>query len=260
LFVTSSKYFQSAAVIGDGILIPNLHKALFVSHFFEISFNFMLYLIITILTIIYIFSIPVIRKKKFGNRTISTLRIIVFSATALLVVILIAESYNIYPREYWFVKGLFWVIVFSCMIIVGLCKTESINSIEKRIYRIIFFLPLIFVIFLLIPFVGVAYGLFFYVKFIGDKEFILYNDNQIRIEQPFVRFLGPNPQPIIFIKNELTCYKDTTLPFGYDDAKDKIDVIKNDDTTYKITIKSPNNWQIPSGTESFIYHLKNKLK
>jgi hypothetical protein len=31
LFLTSSSYFQSAAARADGILIPNLHKALFVS-------------------------------------------------------------------------------------------------------------------------------------------------------------------------------------------------------------------------------------
>jgi hypothetical protein len=112
----------------------------------------------------------------------------------------------------------------------------------------------------LIPFFGAAYGLLFYVKFIGDKEFILYNDSQIRIEQPYVRFLGPNPQPIVFVKHELTSSKDTILPFGYDDAKDKIEVIKNNDTTYKITINSPNNWQIPAETESFIYKLKSKTK
>jgi hypothetical protein len=36
LVLTSSKYFQSAAVRADGILFPNLHKALFVgSHFRE---------------------------------------------------------------------------------------------------------------------------------------------------------------------------------------------------------------------------------
>jgi len=31
LFLTSSSYFQSAVARPDGILIPNLHKALFVS-------------------------------------------------------------------------------------------------------------------------------------------------------------------------------------------------------------------------------------
>jgi hypothetical protein len=31
LFLTSSKYFQSAVVRADGILIPNLHKALYVA-------------------------------------------------------------------------------------------------------------------------------------------------------------------------------------------------------------------------------------
>jgi hypothetical protein len=31
LFLTSSSYFQSAAARADGMLIPNLHKALFVS-------------------------------------------------------------------------------------------------------------------------------------------------------------------------------------------------------------------------------------
>jgi hypothetical protein len=33
LFLTSTKYFQSAAARADGMLIPNLQKALFVSSY-----------------------------------------------------------------------------------------------------------------------------------------------------------------------------------------------------------------------------------
>jgi hypothetical protein len=216
----------------------------------------MLYLIITILTLIYIFSIPAIRKKKFGIGVIWTLRVIIFIATPLLVAILIAETFNIYPRQYWIIKGLFWAIFFSCMTALGLCRTEYLKTIEKNIYKIIFYLPLLFVIFLFIPFIGAAYGLVFYAKFIGDKTFILYNDNNIRIEQPYIRFLGPNPRPILFVKHGLTSYKDTTLPFGYDEAKDKVEISKYGDTTYTITLKSPNNWQVPTGTQSFIYYLR----
>jgi len=35
LYLTSSKYFQSAAVRADGMLIPNLHKALPVGRNYE---------------------------------------------------------------------------------------------------------------------------------------------------------------------------------------------------------------------------------
>jgi hypothetical protein len=220
----------------------------------------MLYFILTILTLIYLLSIPAIRKRKFGIGAILTLRIIILIATPILLAILIAETYNIYPRQYWVTKGLFWIVFFSCMTAFGLCRTEFLKPVEKGIYKIIFFLPLLFLLFLFIPVAGAAYGLIFYVKFIGDKNFILYNDNNIRIEQPYIRFLGPNPRPIVFVKNELTSYKDTTLPFRYDDSEDNVEVSKNGDTTYTITLKSPNNWQVPTGTKSFVYYLKNKQR
>lgn len=198
-------------------------------------------------------------KAKFGANVALTLRIIIIVATPILLTLLILEKYNIYPRQYWIIKGLFWLLCFSCMTAFGLCSREYFRTFERAIYKIIFFLPLFFVLFLFVPFIGIAYGLVFYVKFIGDNKFILYNDNEIRIEQPFIRFLGPNPQPILFVKKELTSFKDTTLPFGYDEAKDKIEVTKNSDS-YIIILRSPNNWQVPTGTDTFHYKLRNNLK
>ena len=206
--------------------------------------------------IIYFFSIPIVRKQKLGNKVIRVLRIIIFIATPLLAAILIAQSFNIYPRGYWFTKGVFWLVIFSCVSLYGLCKKEFFWAYERMIYKIIFFLPLLFLIFLFVPIIGIGYGLIFYVKFIGDDKLILYNDKNIRIEQPYIRFMGPNPQPILYVKQKLISYQDTLLPIGYDDAKDTIVVKRLSDSTYTITFKSPNNWQVPTGSQSFQYNLK----
>jgi hypothetical protein len=217
----------------------------------------MIFLILTILILIYLFSIPKVRKAKFGADVALTLRIIVFIATPILIALLVAKTYNIYTRQYWITRGLFWLVIFSCMSAFGLCNREHFGAFERAIYKMIFFLPLLFLLFLFIPFIGIGYGLIFYVKFIGDNKFILYNDNKIRIEQPYIRFMGPNPQPILYVKKKLTSFQDTTLPFGYDEAKDKIEVTKNGDSSYIIILKSPNNWQVPTGTDTFLYNLRN---
>ena len=229
-----------------------------VRHLGNPIFKIMLFIILTILATIYCASITVVRKRKFGFKVVKALRIIIFIATPILAATLAAKSYNIYPREYWFTKGIFWLVFFSCMSTYGLCKSELLGKYERTIYKIVFYLPLIFLIFLLVPFIGIGYGLIFYVKFVGDNKFVLYSDNKIRIEQPYIRFMGPNPQPIVYIKQKLISYQNTILPIGYDDEKDTMEVKINSDSTYIITFKSPNNWQVPTGTQSFQYNLKKR--
>jgi hypothetical protein len=237
--------------------ISNFYLNLHYCKFYILHIYVMLFLVLTILIIIYFISIPQVRKAKFGANVALALRIIVFVATPILLALLILETYNIYPKQYWITKGFFWLVYFSCMSAFGLCSREYFRPVERAIYKIIFFLPLIFILFLFVPFIGIGSGLLFYVKFIGDNKFILYNDNKIRIEQPYIRFMGPDPPLILYVKKKLTSFQDTTLPFGYDDINDKIEVIKNADSSYIIILKSPNNWQVPTGTDTFFYNLRN---
>ncbi len=220
----------------------------------------MIFFVSTILILIYLFSIPKIRKAKFGAKITLSLRVVVFIATAILLTLLIAETYNIYPRQYWITKAIFWLVIFSCMSVFGFCGKEYYGTVERTIYKIIYFLPILSLLFLLVPFIGIGLGLIFYVKFIGDKKFILYSDNKIRIEQPYVRFMGPDPQPIVYVKEKLTSFQDSTLPFSYDEENDKIEVAKHGDSSYTIILKSPNNWQVPTGVVTFFYNLRNNYK
>ena len=217
----------------------------------------MIVIILSTLILIYFFSIPAVRPVKFGRPVGLTCRIILLVAVPLLMALLVAESYNIYPGQYWVTKLIFWLVVFSCMIAYGLCDRSYFASFERMVYKIIFFLPLAFLLFLFIPFLGIGYGLRFYVSFIGDSKFILYNDNEIRIEQPYIRFLGPDPQPVLYVKKNLMSFQDTTLPFNYNDEKDKIVVTRRGDSSYTIILKSPDNRQVPAGTDTFYYDLGN---
>lgn len=218
----------------------------------------MIFIILTALLLIYLFSIPKVWAAKFGRKVVLALRIIILVATPILIALLFAETYNIYPREYWITKGVFWVVIFSCLSVYGLCNREYLSNLERTVYKIVFFLPLAFFVFLLVPFIGVGYGLLFYVKFIGDNKFVLYSDDKIRIEQPYIRFLGPDPQPILYVKNKLTSFQDTTLPFGYHEETDKIEVTKQANSSYTILLKSPNNWRVPDGIDTFYYSLRYK--
>ena len=67
----------------------------------------MIFIILTALILIYLFSIPNIRRTKFGRKVVLTLRIIIVVAAPILIALLFAETYNIYPREYWITKGFF---------------------------------------------------------------------------------------------------------------------------------------------------------
>lgn len=213
----------------------------------------MLFIILSILALIYLFSIPALRKKKFGAAVARLLRIIIFTATPILIAILIAESYNIYPKQYWTTKVLFWLVVFSCMAAFGLCKKEDFGKYERVIYKTIFFLPLVLLLFLFVPFIGIGVGLLFYVKFIGDEKFILFNDDNIRIEQPYIRFIGPDPQPVLYVKKQLIAYRDTILPIHFNESKDKMEVTKHGNSVYVITFRVPDNWEVPEGMQTFRY-------
>jgi len=216
----------------------------------------MIFVFLFILLLIYLFSIPKVRKAKFGRSVALTTRSIIILSGTILLTLLMAETYNIYPRQYWVTKGIFWLFVSSCMSAYGLCGAKNFATFERMIYKTIFFIPLIFLCFLLVPFIGIGFGLLFYVKFIGDNKFILYSDNDIRIEQPSIRFMGPNSQPIIFVKKNLISFQDTTLPWGYDEAKDKIEVTNRGDASYMIILTSSDNWQVPTGIDTFRYKLR----
>jgi len=216
----------------------------------------MIFVVLSILILIYLFSMPKFREAKFGRSAALAIRWVIIVSAIILLTVLIAESYNVYPRGYWVTKVLFWLFVFSCMSAYGLCSPKNFATLERVIYKTVFFLPLIFLCFLLVPFIGIGFGLLFYVKFIGDNKLILYSDNNIRIEQPGIRFLGPDPRPIIYVKQKLISFQDTTLLFGYNEAKDRIEVRNQGDESYLIILRTPDNYQVPTGIDTFFYKLK----
>ncbi|HEU4470183.1 MAG TPA: hypothetical protein VFR58_03795 [Flavisolibacter sp.] len=217
----------------------------------------MIFVVLIGLIILYLFSFSKIRKEKFGRPVVLSLRVIIMVAAPALIALLIAESYNIYPAQYWTTKVIFWLLIFSCMAAYGLCNRKYLTTIERSVYKLVFFFPLLFLLFVCIPLVGTGCGILFYFKFIGDSEFIIYDDNNIRIEQPSVRFMGSDPQPVLYVKNGLTSLRDTTLPFYYDGAKDKIEVVKQEAYSYTFIFRSPDNWQVPDGADTSSYELKN---
>jgi hypothetical protein len=218
----------------------------------------MLIIILAILFLIYLLTLMKGSIGRLNPQYTQFLRISLFISAPILIIVLIISRYNIYPRGYWFPRVLFWVVVFQLLILFGFGHRSKLSWIETKIYGFFFFAPLCFIPLLLIPFLGIAMALVFYVSFIGDKSFIIYSDRNIRIENEGIRLLGPDPALGVYVKEGVFCFKDTILTDGYDVQNDRLNVRKLNDSTYLITHYSPDNWQIPNGSEEFKYTLPSK--
>lgn len=218
----------------------------------------MLVIIISIAVAIYFITITTGSGNKLSSRATKIIRVVLFVLATALVVIMAVTHLNIYPRGYWVKKGLFWIVVFLMMVLFGFGNRSLVKGLERIIYGIFFYLPLWVIPFLLIPLIGPAIGLEFYVSFIGDKSVVVFSDENIRIEQQYIRFLGEDPPLEIYVKHGFLSSKDTVLPIMYNDKKDSIRVVKLTNSTYTLTHYSPDNWEVPDGSEQFNFSLKSK--
>lgn len=215
----------------------------------------MLIIIIGLILSIYLLTMT---GSKLTIRATKFVRVFLFVIAPVLVVILIVSQFNVYPRGYWVTKGFFWVVIFLMMALFGLGNKSTINKFERIIYRFFFYLPLGFIPLLLIPFIGGGIAALFYVSFIGDKSFIIYSDENIRIQKQGIRLLGPDPPLEIYVKNDFFSHKDTILPMGYNDNTDSLSVLRLNESTYSLIHYSPNNWQVPTGSEEFKFSIDPK--
>ena len=218
----------------------------------------MLFIILAVIAIIYLLTLFTRSGRKLNARATRIIRVFLFFLAPVLIALLVISQYNIYPRGYWVTKGIFWVVFLLMMILFGLGNKSSLSKAERIIYRFFFYLPLGFIPFLLIPFIGIGTALLFYTSFIGDKSFILYSDENIRVQQQYIMFLGPAPPLDVYVKDGLFCRRDTVLPVMYNDRKDIIRVIRLNDSTYSLIHYSPDNWAVPAGFEEFKFSLKSK--
>jgi len=215
----------------------------------------MLIIILAILFVIYLFTLS---GNKLNTSITKIMRVFVFVLLPVLITLLTLSDFNIYPRGYWVTKGLFWAVAILMIILFGLGNKSALSKIERLVYGLFFYLPLAFILFLFIPFLGIGYGLLFYVSFIGDSSFIVYSDKNIRVQKQGVRFLGPDPPLEIYVKDGIFSHRDTVLPMKYNDKNDSLRVRRLNDSTYFLIHYSPDNWQIPSGSEEFRFSIRPK--
>jgi hypothetical protein len=211
--------------------------------------------LIALLLLIYLLSVFTSSERKLNIQTTKIIRASFLVLAPFLIALLILSRFNIYPRGYWITKILFWTVIFSMMILFRFGNRSTLNKFERILYKFFFYLPLGFIPLLFIPFLGGAIALLIYVSFIGDQSFIVYTDDNIRIEIQGVRFLGPDPPLEIYVKDGLFSHKDTILRMGYDSEKDSLSVRRLNESTYSLIHYSPDNWQVPAGFEEFKYSL-----
>jgi hypothetical protein len=216
----------------------------------------MLIIIIAILLIIYLITLLTRSRNILNASTTKIIRVFLFVLTPVLIILLIISHFNIYPRGYWVTKIIFWVVIVLTMVLFGLGDKSTQSKIERIAYGFFFYLPLGCIPFLLVPFIGIGTALLFYVSFIGDKSFILYSDENIRIQKQGIRFLGPDPPLEIYVKEGLFSHMETVLPMGYNADDDSLRVRRLNDSTYLLTHYAPDNWQVPAGFEEFKFSIK----
>lgn len=170
----------------------------------------------------------------FSMWVTNALRLVQLTALPLFIILLILSEYNIYLRGYWAPKIIFWVWFLSAMLLFAFGIKKEFYKIEKIVYKILFFLPLMFFPLVLIPFIGGGIIVLFYASFIGDNSMILYASDNIRIEQSYVSFMGPPPTIDIYSKNNLFSYKDTTLDIQFSEKFDSIKVQELSSDSIKI--------------------------
>jgi hypothetical protein len=218
----------------------------------------MLFIILAAIAVIYLLTLFTRSGRKLNANTTKIIRVFLFVLAPVLIALLVISQYNIYPRGYWVTKVIFWVVFLLIMILFGLGNKSSLSKVERIIYKFFFYLPLCFIPFLLIPFIGIGTALLFYTSFIGDKSFVLYSDEHIRIQQQYVTFMGPGPPLDVYVKEGLFCHRDTVLPLNYNDRKDSILVTRLNDSTYSLIHYSPDNWAVPAGFREFKFSVKSK--
>ena len=220
----------------------------------------MLIVILVFIAIIYVLTLLIRSGSKFNARTTNTIRVFLFVFAPVLTALLILGQLNIYPRGYWFTKGLFWIVVSLMMILFGLGNRSTFSKLEKVVYGFFFYLPLAFLPFLLVHVIGIGTALLFYVSFIGDSSLILYSDDHIRVQQQYIKFLSPNPPLEIFVKDGFFSHRDTVLAVMYSDKTDSLSVRQLDDTTYSLVHYAPESWEVPGGSEEFRFSIRSKQK
>ncbi len=218
----------------------------------------MLIIILAALLLVYLFTIWAGSGSKLNTGTTKIIRVVLFVLAPVLIILLTISQFNIYPRGYWFTKGMFWIVFFLMMILFGLGNKSVVSKIEKIVYGFFFYLPLGFIPIILIPFIGAGIVLIFYVSFIGDRSFIVYSDETIRIEKQHVRFMGPDPPLDIYVKEGLFSYKDTALDIEYNTKNDSMRVRRLNDSTYLLIHYAPDSWRVPEGFEEIKYSIKPK--
>lgn len=217
----------------------------------------MLIIILAALLLIYLFTIWAGSGNKLSTGITQTLRVFLFVLAPVLIILLVISQYNIYPRGYWVTKGIFWVVIFLMIILFGLGNKSVLSKIERIVYGFFFYLPLCFIPLMLIPFFGIAFALVFYVSFIGDG-FIVYADENIRIQKQGIRFLGPDHPLGIYVKEGLFSHKDMDFPIGYNDKTDSLRVRRLNDSTYFLIQYAPDSYETPEGFKEFTFSIKPK--
>lgn len=215
----------------------------------------MLFIILTTFGFIYLLSLFSDLRGGLNGPVTRILRVALWFAVPLLITLLILRQYNIYTRGYWATRIFFWSVLLLIMLLFAFGNREAVKGTERLIYRIIFILPLASLALLPIPFFGVGIHLKIYITLIGDPSMVLYTDEKIRVEQQFVRFMGPNPPLDIYVKDRLFSYRDTVIDCQYGDKEDSLRVSQLNDSTYRLVHYAANNWRVPDKYEEFTFTL-----
>ena len=193
----------------------------------------MLIIVLTILLLLYFLSLfPGIR---MTDKTTRFFLAFVRPLLTAMILLLVLSQAGIYLANYWFPRILFWVWLYMTLALIAFGNKKLMPVPERLLYRLIFCIPLVMMLVLFIPFIGVGIWVLLYPRLIADPSMIPYADSSIHIEESHLIFMSPAPPLDVYQKRGFFAYKIQTIPTQYDSRFDKLEVYRQDNRIYKVT-------------------------
>ena len=208
----------------------------------------MAYTITILLICLYAFGLFFWKKKvawsfnQINSKRIKTIHYWAFFLTAILTFIYFIFNYC-FPG-FWIGRILFLFVIITGLIIYPLAENSISNKLETLYFKLFSIFPILFLMVLLVPFLGVILAISAIGTLTNPFEKIYYEDNKIRIQSTFT---SPMVVPIINIYSKKSLYEWhlKEFDFRYYEA-DSVEVkYKNDSTfIYFIEIKEDKSKKI----------------
>ncbi len=172
-----------------------------------------------------------IRKIRMSFRATALLKKLFSFVGSVLVVVAILFHFDIYLRGYWTTKIFIWFFILIASLLFTFGNRNALGKAVKVITGITFCFPVASVLWLfIVPFMGPVLTLTIWGHILGNKDDVLYDDNEIRLQRVFKGALGSSGPPYYFKKSGILEFSKGALSVNFYENPDSLKVDKTKDT------------------------------